>query len=138
MSNEITDAALAEKIRELLKLTRKSQMDVSRELGVPYRSVQKYLAGETRIPATFLIALCRSLDVEMDYLVTGDFRPRQWEMVDAVVRALDDLGVLPSRDGVEYAQGRAIVAGTATSTIRESYDRFRREAVSGLRGRQRK
>lgn len=133
MSIKMTDAELAEKIRELLMTSRKSQMDVSRDLGVPYRSVQKYMSGETRIPATFLIALCRSLDVELDYLVTGDFRPRQWELFDAVIRVLDDLGVLAPRNNTENATGRAVIAGTATATIRESYDRFRREALSGTR-----
>ena len=129
MSTEITDALLAERIRDVLKLAGKSQRDVSRELEIPYRSVQTYLAGETRIPATFLLALCQNIGLEPDYLVSGDFRPRRADLYDAVIRALDDMGLLPPRDELDNSGQRAEVAGHITATIREAYDRYRREST---------
>lgn len=135
MSSELGDIALAELFRELLKLVGKSQRDLSRDIGVPYRSVQKYLSGETRIPASFLIAVCRCLDVEVDFLINGDFRPRQTTLYDAVIRALDDASLLPSRNDLSNAPKRAELAGLITATIRENYDRYRREDISKKTGR---
>jgi transcriptional regulator with XRE-family HTH domain len=129
MSNEITDAFLAERLREVLKLTGKSQRHVSRALEVPYRSVQTYLAGETRIPATFLLAICQYLELEPDYLITGDFRPRRLDLYDAVIRGLDDMDLLPDRAILANSTQRVTMAGQITATIREAYDRYRRNSL---------
>lgn len=129
MSSNLSDAFLAEQIRALLKQVRKSQRDVSRELGVPYRSVQTYLAGETRIPATFLLDLCRWLDVEPEYLTTGEFRLRRSDLYDAVIRGLDGAGLLPDRQKLEESGARVELAHQVTATVVEAYDRYRRETL---------
>jgi transcriptional regulator with XRE-family HTH domain len=50
--------------RLFLKLT---QGALARALGVSFQLIQKYEAGRTRVPAHRLEALCRHLDVAMDY-----------------------------------------------------------------------
>lgn len=129
VSNGVTDEVLAVRLRELLKLTKKSQRDLSRFTGVPYRSVQTYLSGETRIPATFLLAVCTCLDVEPDFLVKGDFKPRKIDLYDAVYKALSEEGLLGIDVTLEDHSRRVRISGEMTFMIGEYYDQFRKKSL---------
>jgi transcriptional regulator with XRE-family HTH domain len=124
LSIEITDQELATRLREVLKHVGLSQRDVSLRLGVPYRSVQTYLAAETRLPATFVFSLCQYLGIEADYLLTSDFRLNRWALYDAVTKGLDDAKLLPMRG--EKDKERVETAMSITMVVQQQYDLLRR------------
>lgn len=84
-----------------LKLT-----EVSEVTGIPYRSLQNYLAGDREPKVEVLAALCANLGVSGEWLLTGQGDPiraapaeamppepglsRQEEAVLALYRALDE------------------------------------------------
>jgi transcriptional regulator with XRE-family HTH domain len=131
MSNEMSDKILAARLREVIERAGMTHKDVSRSLEMPYRTVQNYLAGENKIPATFMLAVCKLLGVESDYLVSLDFRPRFLDLHDAVIRALDEENLLPTKNTNDSAvlNQRAQLTSKISTMIWESYDRFRRNSL---------
>ena len=95
MSIEFDDAELAKRLRDVLILRRRSQRDVSRELNIPYRTLQNYLSGDVKIPAVVMMRICHLLGVESDYLIYQDFKLPRPDVHDAIVRALDNTGLIP-------------------------------------------
>jgi transcriptional regulator with XRE-family HTH domain len=141
LSNSMTDEGLALRLREVLKLTKTSQRDVCKELSVPYRTLQSYLSGKTRIPAVFLIELGMFLNLELDFIIADKFRPRTMESYDAIFQALDRVQLLPALGEPpqsEKAVKRAELASTVAATFRELYDRDCRDRLWLSKGKDNK
>lgn len=83
------DENLAEDVRNLLKRRKVSIRAAAAEIGIPYRSMQNYLSGESRMPATVLISI---LDVyaggDLRFLRNGDHLLRHGDLFDAVIAVL--------------------------------------------------
>ncbi|MCP5074141.1 MAG: helix-turn-helix transcriptional regulator [Rhodobacteraceae bacterium] len=131
---ELDDAELARRLRELLKVRKRSQRAVSKELDVPYRTVQNYLSGEVRIPAVFLLRLCHYLDVETDYLIYQNFELPWPDAYDAMIEALDQNALIPAQSPSgapknETARKNMDLRNNAsakmTASFRAAYSRFR-------------
>ena len=135
MTSPFDDFGLATKIRELIKQKGVTLRDISNALDVPYRTVQNYLGGENRIPATFFLQLCHFLHVEADFFIYNDFRPERNDFYDAVTLVLTELGYLqPSvpSDQPNWAEQhtrRVTAAAEASAAIAARYDQLRRDSV---------
>ncbi len=117
----VSDAELVERLRRVLKQKGVSQRDLSSTLGVPYRSVQNYLSGDTRIPAVFFIEVCRYIGVEMEYFGRGDFRPDFESLSDAVAAAIKESSVArPPKP-----EPNPTLVARMTATISERYHQHR-------------
>lgn len=140
MSTLLSEEELVRSLREILKSKRVSLRDISRDLEVPYRSVQNYIGGETRMPAAFFLNLCVYIGLEPDFLATQDFRPREDDLYDAVWNALHRVEIfkkLPYRisnsrdlndgDETRIQSDQIALARKITVIIAEQYDRYRRE-----------
>jgi len=92
MSTSLDDATLAGRLRDVLRLKGISLRDISTALDMPYRTIQNYMTGSTKIPATFVFEVCHLIDVEPNYFLYGDFKPQYTDMHSAILEALYDCG----------------------------------------------
>lgn len=130
----LTEDELLVRLRDALKRKRVSLRHLSQVLGVPYRSVQNYMGGETRMPASFLINVCGYIGLEPSFLYHGDFRPHYYDLKDAVAKACKILNV-PNHEEPELVDGilrsgdtpQRMFVDRATELISENYDRFRHD-----------
>lgn len=133
MSNET--ATLSGKLKAVLKSKGVPLKALASELGIPYRSMQNYVNGETRIPADVFLEICNYIGIEADYFQYGDFKVMSSELYSAVFYALDDLGLLPDshieRDGYQVVaednSARKHLSMLAAKLVLERYDRYREE-----------
>ena len=143
----ISDEEMLARLRDAFKRKRVSLRSLSQALGVPYRSVQNYMGGETRMPASFLLNVCGYIGLESGFLYHGDFRPHYHDLKDAVAKACKILDVPPYEEpklvGGSYRTGETpqrVFIDRATELISENYDRYRHEWLnsrydaSGFRG----
>ncbi|WP_129221561.1 helix-turn-helix domain-containing protein [Lichenibacterium ramalinae] len=143
----LSDEEMLARLRDALKRKSVSLRHLSQALGVPYRSVQNYLGGETRMPASFLINVCGYVGLEPSFLYNGDFRPHYHDLKDAVAKACQVLDI-PRQEDAQLVDGilrsgetpQRVFVDRATELISENYDRFRHEwlnrrtAAFGFRG----
>lgn len=95
------DRQLAESLRSILEEKRVTIRTLSRDLDIPYRSMQNYLSGKNRIPATVLISILDKLGVDLHYMRYRDHMLRHSDLYDAIWDTLGDnlLTIeLPSRN----------------------------------------
>ncbi|MGO4523977.1 helix-turn-helix domain-containing protein [Microvirga sp. 2MCAF35] len=130
MSSELTDEELVAALKDVLKQKGVSLRQISQDLEIPYRSVQNYLGGETRIPASIFLRICNYLGIESDYFIYKDFRPQASELFDAVYYALDRVGLLPTPNSETDHTNRKIFVASLTTAIADHYDRFRLKWLS--------
>lgn len=94
------DPQLVADLKALLKARKRSARSVSQAIGVPYRSMQNYLSGESRMPATVLIKTLDELGSDIRRLRHGDNLLRHADIFDAVYKVFGDyLGRIPL-DGI--------------------------------------
>jgi transcriptional regulator with XRE-family HTH domain len=132
LSTELTDQALALRLREVLKITKTSQRHVCESLDMPYRTLQSYLSGSTRIPAVFLIALSEFLKLELDFIVNDRFRPRNRECADAMLHALREAALIPIETNPPTSEEvirRWKIVTAVSSVFRETYERYCRDVL---------
>lgn len=130
MSNELSEPELLAELRAVLKRRGVSLRTISAELGVPYRSVQNYISGESKLPAVFFLRVCELAGVESDYFIQGHFRPSGPELWDAIAHALDLAGLLPPGNGERESMERSNLVSTVTAHVSERYDRKRSERIT--------
>ncbi|WP_333825960.1 helix-turn-helix domain-containing protein [Pinisolibacter sp.] len=140
MSTPIDDAEIASRLRDILKLKGISLRDISDALEMPYRTVQNYMTGSSKIPATFVFGVCHILDVEPDFLLYGDFKPQYADLHSAVLEALDDCGSIAGYiAGPGTAQGVVVevdgekflsLGWRLAAAVSEAYDRARRDRMA--------
>ncbi|MCJ2065978.1 hypothetical protein MKK63_25195 [Methylobacterium sp. J-088] len=111
---------------------------ISEHLGVPYRSVQNYVGGETRMPADFLLNVCAFIGIEPEYLMHGDFYLRENDLYDALAKALERANLIEppmlaragrplTHDEQAAYEERLRILDLVTTLTSEQYERFRRE-----------
>lgn len=79
---------IEEKLSELLAITDDSNAEIATKIGVSSSSITQYRKGETRPSLEKLVALAKTLDVSLDYLVLGDDDAEEMD-VDPIVRYMD-------------------------------------------------
>lgn len=137
MSSTLDDAELARRLRDVLKQKGISQRDISAGLDMPYRTVQNYLSGEIRIPATFVFRLCHLIDVEPDYLLYQDFKPNYADLGGAILEAMEECGSIPGflagpDDSLKQVSGEAFISlgwRMAVATA-QAYDAARKQRLA--------
>jgi hypothetical protein len=100
MHRDITDAIAV--LRSLVEQRRLKMTDVAAEIGVPYRSLQNYLYGTTRMPLEVYIELCAHVGVTADYPFEGRFKLDHHTLQKAIADVFGDSisGIDVSRDSV--------------------------------------
>jgi transcriptional regulator with XRE-family HTH domain len=81
---------LIEDLKLLLQNRKKSLRSVSAEIGVPYRSMQNYFSGESRIPALLMVKILDYLGADIRYMRTRDDILSNADIYDAICEVLGD------------------------------------------------
>jgi transcriptional regulator with XRE-family HTH domain len=63
---------LTEQIKTAMSVAGLNMTQLAERSGIPYRTLQKYLSGEHRVPSAALPGLADVLDVSIDWLMTGE------------------------------------------------------------------
>jgi transcriptional regulator with XRE-family HTH domain len=131
MSTWLDNDTIAAALKALLKKKGVSAKQLSDDVDIPYRSIQNYLSGQSRIPADILLNICNYVGIEADYFIFRDFRPRELAMYDAAFEALERRELLPApRDNgegsIDYFERNRFVAAFTIEVI-ELYDRYRND-----------
>lgn len=125
-------------LKAALKVRGVSMTQLSRSLHIPYRSLQNYFSGESRLPADVLLAICDYIGLETDYLTKGTFEISHPDLYDTVFKVLGDLlphiEINPSGKAAlraEITTSRAEVQGVATLLalrLNEAYAAYRKSS----------
>ncbi len=121
-----TDKVIATRLRDVLKASKRSQKDVSDALQVPYKTVQGYLAGSKKIPATFVLGVCSFVGVDFEYLSKGIFQLESNAFRDAVYMTILRKGLASDKDLKSHTDAVVLAAELAV-LIAERYDDLRKE-----------
>ncbi|QND52786.1 helix-turn-helix transcriptional regulator [Phyllobacterium sp. 628] len=85
---------LDQKIRDGLKNTLSridwTMRDLSEATDIPYRTLQNYLSGKTKMPASTLIAICDLLRIDLKFILEGEFDVAHWPLYDALWATFGD------------------------------------------------
>jgi transcriptional regulator with XRE-family HTH domain len=81
-------------LKAALKARRVTMRQLSDSLHIPYRSLQNYLSGESRLPADVLLSICQEIGLEADYLAKGNFELSHFDLYDAVLNPASKAEVL--------------------------------------------
>ncbi len=67
-----SDEALKRRLREGLEILGISMAAIARRTGVDYKNVQRWITGDTTIPAAFLASFAAAVPVDPRWLLTGE------------------------------------------------------------------
>lgn len=80
-----------------------SMTSLAKTTGLPYRTVQNYLSGTTRMPAAAYIQICDALGINNQFVTQGTFHLQFAHLYDALWKVLGDglldLKSLPNSTG---------------------------------------
>jgi transcriptional regulator with XRE-family HTH domain len=130
---ENLDQRIREGFRRVLKELDWTMKDLSANTRVPYRSLQNYLTGDTRMPASVFLELCEALRVDAHYLLEGSMDAEKWPLFDALWESFGDflpkLKEMPDKisldDMVKHNKKRA-KAEYFAEKIAKHYGHYRR------------
>lgn len=137
------EEALVRDLKALMKHKKRSARSISQAIGVPYRSMQNYLSGESRIPAIVLIKMLDELGATVRMLRFGDDLLSHSDMFDAVYRVFGDflnqidlkeigkrraatISRLSTPEELEAHGRRGEIASELAVRLSEAYDEFSR------------
>lgn len=140
------EQSLARDLRALFEQRGKSARSVAIAIDLPYRSMQNYLAGSSKMPASVLVSILDELGSDLVELRTGRRLLGHWILQEAITRALGDellkvslegplqsIRQIPpdrrSPDEQEKVDLANRVAAQLSVKISEAYDAFARENV---------
>jgi len=145
----IDDDRLVAALKSALKTRKVSMRALSDGLSIPYRSLQNYFSGESRMPADVLLRICEEIGLEADYLLKNSFEVSHGDLYDAVHKVFKDvLPWLEIRSGGRLAireeplQDRPVngvwdrselltVAYILTARLNEAYAHYRESTFKG-------
>lgn len=84
------DAEIVAGFRRALDLSGRTIRSVSVSTGIPYRSLQNYLSGTSKMPAAVFLALCEDLGVNSNFIRHGFFGIQPSTVEDALWRTLGE------------------------------------------------
>lgn len=137
------EETLIRDLKALMKRKKRSARAISQSIGVPYRSIQNYLSGESRIPAVVLIKMLDDLGATIRMLRFGDDLLSHSDLFDAVYRVfgeslneidLDKIGKrgapiisrLSTPEELAAHRRRGEIASELAVRLSEAYDEFSR------------
>jgi lambda repressor-like predicted transcriptional regulator len=104
MSADSLDAQLVAGIKSAMKLGKVSMRALSERTGLPYRSLQNYLSGTTKMPASAYVLICENLGIDNQYVLEGNFQLRYHPLWDALFRVLGN-GLLSAQfEAIDYSE----------------------------------
>ena len=138
MSSVISDQELLEGLRSAMKSRKVSVRALSERLGVPYRTLQNYLTGQTRLPAATFLSACNALGLDQHFVMTNSFELSGSDMYDAVLTVLNDVLPLIDAPSVEAdvkprltdksdSAHRQVAATVLAIKLSKAYDKYRRD-----------
>lgn len=130
--SDFIDDLLVSGVKRALDEKRMSVKQLSSLTEIPYRTLQKYTSGETKMPASALVRICDVLDVDLYYLVHGEFDLNHIALWDALWDVLGD-GLLeikyvpcdPDLSDMPRHQQKQQAASEMAAKIRASYEKYR-------------
>jgi len=63
--------SIGERLRKTIKNANMKMTDFSKKTGIPYRTIQEYVANRNTPGGESLIKICTELCISMDWLMTG-------------------------------------------------------------------
>ena len=124
-------------IKHAMESKRWTQKKLSQATDIPYRSIQNYLSGTTRMPATAYVQICDVLGIDNQYVLEGNFELHHmilWDALwDVIGDGLLDVKLLPatfgtSGDMTDHNQ-KQNNASTLARKLSISYDKHRQQRL---------
>lgn len=133
---ELDDDEAIDRLRAILDRRSIKLTDLSKETGIPYRTLQNYMYKKAKMPLASGAAICRWLGITVEYLFCGKYEFDFHALKDAVTNTLGELldeidcdfdsgmslskRVMPITDTKVH---RNRIAGTIAVFIQGNYDR---------------
>lgn len=99
------DEALVAGIKRAMAESRVSMTALASATKIPYRSLQNYLSGRSKMPASVYVTICNALGIDNQYVSQGTFHLQLAPLYDAFWRVFGDglleLRSLPDTGGLE-------------------------------------
>lgn len=129
------ESGVVDTLREVIDRRKLKITNVAEEAGIPYRTLQNYLAKTSRMPLAAYFDVCRAVGVPPDYPVARRFKidhhALQQALIDILGPTLNSIDVsedfrlgLRSSDGPDENHIRR-VAGFLSAMINSRYDLIR-------------
>jgi hypothetical protein len=142
MSRTMTDQELIDGLRALMKARKVSVKTLAAGIGIPYRTLQNYLIGETRFPASVFLSASEYLGVDQHYIITKSFELAHCSLVDAIIRVFGDSlcqmetdiesnGVRITDKPITERSHRNVVAAILAAKISREYHKLRSDDLGG-------
>lgn len=130
--SDFIDELIVNGVKRALGEKRWSVRQLSSLTDIPYRTLQKYTSGETKMPAAALVRICDVLDVDLYYLVHGEFDLNHIALWDALWDVLGD-GLLDIKyapsdhdmSDMSQHQQKQEAASEMAAKIRSAYEKHR-------------
>ncbi|MCB1464978.1 MAG: helix-turn-helix transcriptional regulator [Nitratireductor sp.] len=134
------EKAILDGIKRGMNLAHWNLRQLSVAAGVPYRSLQNYMSGRTRMPADVLLKICSELRIDLDYLLDDKIRPDKWSLWQSLLDVFgDNIEKLEPGDAIEKDHESASyfdklsAASHLADQISIAYERRRIERVIELK-----
>lgn len=126
------DDQLVEGIKRAMAEGKVSMKRLSARTGLPYRTLQNYLLGTARMPASAYVMICRELGIDNQYVLQGNFHLQFAPLWDALWDVFGDfLSALrhePNTSGVdnmELHNRKQAAASKFAAAISDAYNAVR-------------
>jgi len=118
-------------IKRVMKERKRSIKSMSESTGLPYRSLQNYLSGSSRLPADVYVKILEVLDVDNQYIMEGTFHLKYWPLWDSLWASLGDSLVNTEYkpdtgfpDDMEFHNRKQLAAAKLLERINDNYNKF--------------
>lgn len=135
---EKIETLMLDGIERALKSKKWTKRQLSEYTGIPYRSIQNYLSGTTKMPAVVYIKICTALGIDNQYVLQGNFELHHMDLWDALWDALGDglldVKLLPltmhGKDEITLHNRKQQNASKLAEAINIAYDKVRKETLA--------
>lgn len=90
MSSVTEDQPVLDGIRALMKKRKITLRELASRVGIPYRTLQNYLNGNSRFPAYVFLNICETLGLGRHYVLSGSADVSYQELVDSIIQVFGD------------------------------------------------
>lgn len=130
------DQLLVSGIKSAMAEGKVSMRGLSTRTKLPYRSLQNYLSGTSKMPASAYVAICQALGIDNQYVLQGSFElphAQLWDALwDVFGDALVDLKQSPNTSGqqtMELHNRKQLAASEYAAKISIAYNGVRLAAI---------
>jgi len=119
-------------LRSAMKEKKMSLTGLSKRVEIPYRSLQNYFSGNTKMPAVVYVKICEELGIDNHYVLHGSFEfshnAFRDALLDVIGNGLADVKLRSTSHAVFSADSdlmkKQIMASELTMRLNHAYHKF--------------